>query len=52
MIAAHGNLARAATPVYPDEGEAAVFEPLGEAGFRYLGRLGPGQWARLAEAAP
>lgn len=54
VIAAHGNVAREATPVYPSEAEGVVFEPDGEGGFRVVARLRPEDWARLAEqfAAP
>ncbi len=47
-IVAHGNVARDATPVYPDEAEAVVFQPDGQGGFRVVGRLTPAQWGRLA----
>lgn len=46
VIVAHGNVAREATPVYPGEGEAVVFEPLGT-GFRLTGRVTPGDWRRI-----
>lgn len=49
VIVAHGNVAREATPVYPGEGEGVVFEPDGQGGFRYVGRLAPSDWARLTE---
>ena len=48
VIVAHGNVAREATPVYPDEGEGAVFQPDDQGGFRYVGRLSPSEWKRLA----
>lgn len=48
VIVAHGNVARDATPVYPDEAEAVVFQPDGRGGFRVVGRLTPAQWGRLA----
>jgi hypothetical protein len=48
VIVAHGNVARDATPVYPDEAEAVVFQPDGQGGFRVVGRLTPAQWGRLA----
>ena len=44
VIVAHGNLARAATPVYPGEGEMVVFKPGGEEGFAFVGRVSPEQW--------
>jgi hypothetical protein len=47
VIVAHGNVAREATPVYPDEGEGLVFEPAAN-GFRLVGRLTPAAWSRLA----
>ncbi len=54
VIAAHGNVAREATPVYPGEAEGVVFKPDGRGGFRVVARLRPEDWARLAEqfAAP
>ena len=48
VIVAHGNVARDATPVYPDEGEGVVFEPLGDGRFRVLARLPLEDWERLA----
>jgi len=48
VIAAHGNVARAATPVYPGEAEGVVFRPDGEGGFGFVGRLTPSQWRELA----
>lgn len=47
VIAAHGNVARAATPVYPGEAEGLVFRPQG-GGFTFVGRLTPRQWRELA----
>ena len=49
VFVAHGNLARAATTVYPDEGEAIVFRPLENSQFEYVGRLTPLQWKTLAD---
>lgn len=49
VIAAHGNVARAATPVYPGEAEAVVFRPDGDGGFTFVGRLSPEQWRALAD---
>ena len=46
IISAHGNVARNATPYYPQEGEALVFRPDGER-FRLLGRITVSDWARL-----
>jgi len=48
VIAAHGNVARAATPVYPGEAEGVVFRPEGDGGFRFVGRLTPEDWRELA----
>lgn len=47
VVAAHGNVARAATPVYPGEAEGVVFLPEGN-GFTFVGRLTPEQWRDLA----
>ena len=47
VLVAHGNVARLATGVYPGEGEAAVFRPLGDGGFEYVGGLTPEAWIRL-----
>lgn len=49
VVVAHGNVAREATPVYPGEAEAVIFAPDGQGAFRFIGRLGPADWARLAE---
>lgn len=51
VLVAHGNVATAATPVYPGEGEGVIFEPDGDGGFEFVGRLTPSQWAELAGAA-
>lgn len=48
VIVAHGNVAQAATPVYPGEGEGVVFKPDGDGGFTPVGRLTPEDWVRLA----
>ncbi len=48
VIAAHGNVARAATPVYPGEAEGVVFRPEGNGQFTLVGRLTPEQWTELA----
>jgi hypothetical protein len=48
---AHGNVAQAATPVYPGEGEAVIFKPDGEGGFHYIARIAPDDWARIIERA-
>jgi broad specificity phosphatase PhoE len=47
VVVAHGNVARAATPVYPGEGEAVIFKPDEEGGFTFVGRISPKQWSRL-----
>jgi broad specificity phosphatase PhoE len=47
-LIAHGNVARGATDVYPDEAEAAIFQANGNGGFTFVGRLTPAQWAALA----
>lgn len=49
VIVAHGNVAQAATPVYPGEGEMAIFEPDDEGNFTFVGRMTPGQWVRLSQ---
>jgi len=51
VIVAHGNVAREATPVYPDEGEGLVFAVDGSGGFRLVGRLTADDWRRVAESA-
>ena len=51
IIVAHGNVARNATPVYPDEGEAVVFKPDTKGGFTLVGRLTAEEWVMLAETA-
>ncbi len=48
IFVAHGNLARAATDVYPAEAEGLVFRPAQNGGFTFVGRLTPADWARLA----
>ena len=48
VFVAHGNVARAATGLYPAEAEALVLRPLAEAGFEFVGRLDPAQWTALA----
>jgi len=47
VIVAHGNVARASTPVYPDEGEGVVFRPDEKGGFYFVGRIGAADWSRL-----
>jgi hypothetical protein len=48
VIVAHGNVARDATPVYPDEAEAVIFRPDGQGGSEVVGRLLPAQWSAPA----
>ncbi|MDX1513455.1 MAG: histidine phosphatase family protein [Gammaproteobacteria bacterium] len=50
VIVAHGNVAREATPVYPQEAEGVVFRPDGGGGFTFVGRLTPEEWTALAQA--
>lgn len=47
VIVAHGNVAQAATPVYPGEGEGIVFQPDGKGSFTFVGRLTPEDWSQL-----
>ena len=47
VIVAHGNVAQAATPVYPGEGEAVIFKPDGVGEFRYIARIAPDDWSRI-----
>ncbi len=51
IIVGHGNLMRAATTAYPDEGGSGVFVPMPEnqIGFELVAMLGPEDWRRLAE---
>jgi phosphohistidine phosphatase SixA len=51
VIVAHGNVAREATPAYPGEGEALVFEPDATGGFVLRGRIAVSDWLRLVELA-
>jgi len=51
VIIAHGNVAREATPAYPGEGEALVFEPDVAGGFVLRGRIAVGDWPRLVKMA-
>ena len=48
VIVAHGNVAQAATPVYPGEGEAVIFAPDGQGRFRFIGRIPPERWVELS----
>ena len=50
VLVSHGNLARAATSVYPGEGEGLVFQPQADGSFVFVGRLDPSQWRQLAES--
>lgn len=50
VLVAHGNVAREATPAYPDEAEGIVFLPDGNGGFAVAGRLTPDAWEQLAES--
>ena len=49
VIVAHGNVATAATPAYPDEGEGLVFKPAGSGDFDLVGRIPKTSWAELLE---
>ena len=49
LLSSHGNLANAATNVYPAEGEIIAFRPI-EQGFRFVGRITPEQWEKLLKA--
>jgi hypothetical protein len=51
VIVAHGNVAREATPVYPDEGEGLVFQADSAGGFSLRGRIRAGDWTRLVALA-
>ncbi len=50
VFVAHGNVAQAATGVYPEEGEMLVFRPKGQGEFAFVGRLAPPQWRDLEGA--
>lgn len=50
VIVAHGNVAQAATPVYPDEGEVVIFKPNGKGDFTFVGRISPDRWVQLSQA--
>ena len=50
VVVAHGNVASAATPAYPAEGEGLVFKPEDDGSFILVGRVEPGQWAELLAA--
>lgn len=50
VVVAHGNVALSATGVHLSEGEAAVFQPLGNEDFNIIGRLTPAEWQRVRQA--
>ena len=50
VIVAHGNVAQAATPVYPGEGEMVIFKPDGNGHFIFVGRITPERWVQLSQA--
>lgn len=52
VIVAHGNVAQAATPVYPGEGEAVIFKPDGDGEFHYIARIAPDDWSRIIAQVP
>jgi broad specificity phosphatase PhoE len=49
IIVGHGNLMRAATGAYTDEGGSGIYAPRPESGkdFELVARLSPDDWARL-----
>jgi phosphohistidine phosphatase SixA len=47
VLVAHAKNLEAAAGVSLDEGDAAVFEPLGQSRFRYLGRIPASVWPQL-----
>lgn len=47
ILVAHAKNLEAAAGISLDEGDAAVFEPLGESRFRYLGRIPASVWPQL-----
>ncbi len=49
VIVAHGNIAQAATPVYPDEGEAVIFKPNDNGDFTFVGRISSDRWVQLSQ---
>jgi virginiamycin B lyase len=51
VLVAHGFNITGAADVTLAEGEAAVFEPRGEEGFRLVARLTPDRWTRIAARA-
>lgn len=51
VIVAHGNVAQAATPAFPGEGDGLVFQPDGAGGFRYISQITPADWSRIIAKA-
>ncbi|MEW8561977.1 MAG: histidine phosphatase family protein [Candidatus Thiodiazotropha sp.] len=49
IVIGHGNVAREATPVYPEEGEGVVFRADGKGGFGVIARIPPQRWRRMLE---
>ncbi|MES9970642.1 MAG: histidine phosphatase family protein [Candidatus Thiodiazotropha sp.] len=49
IVVAHGNVAREATPVYPDEGEGVVLLADGKGGFDVIARIPLERWRRMLE---
>lgn len=49
VIVAHGNVAQAATPVYPGEGEMVIFKPNEEGSFTFVGQISPERWGQLRQ---
>jgi hypothetical protein len=49
VIVAHGNVAREATPVYPDEGEMVIFKPDDQGHFTFVGRITPDRWVQIGQ---
>ena len=50
VIVGHGNVAQAATPVYPDEGEVVIFKPNDKGEFTFVGRISPDRLVQLSHA--
>ncbi len=48
VMAAHGNLMRAATGHYVGEAGAGVFKPDGKGGFTFVAEVTPDQWGEWA----
>lgn len=49
IIVSHGNLAIAATGIYPEEGEAIIFLADGKGGFEFVGRLTAEAWLQITK---